>query len=582
MDSGKNSKEGRNALIVIAVALFGQFCGLPWTAQAQQNPVPLINQPLVPDATAPGGGDFLLTLNGTGFASGAVVNWNGNALATTLVDSSQLTATVPAADIATATTGWITAVNPDSEGTSNLMFFPVTHPTASVFMGRTDFATLSGPEGVAVGDFNRDGILDLAIADVGSGSVSVLLGNGDGTFRAHVDYPVQGSPSSVVARDLNGDGILDLAVRDQSSFVSILLGNGDGTFQAATNFPAGNGVARMAAGDFNGDGNLDLATTAGSDAAVSILLGNGDGTFQPYVNYAVGSGPYGIAVGDVNGDGDLDLVVADSGFNAYAVLLGNGDGTFQPYVRHGTVADPQSVVLADFNGDGKLDLAVFGEGESPATAIYLGNGDGTFKSRAEYTTGCGSDGTDCTAAAADLNGDGRLDLVVRNNSNGSDMVAVFLGKGDGTFQNPIFFGTGSEPEQVTVGDFNGDGRLDLAVADLGASAVSVLIQLPVVGLSPSTVNFGNQPVGTTTQAQTVTLTNNGTRSVIINGVHFVGADAGDFAQTNACGASVAAGASCTFSVTFTPKTTGSRTATMGVADSAADSPQTVALSGTGT
>ena len=174
MNSRKNSKSGCSALIGTTVALFGQLCGLPRTAQAQQNPVPLINQPLVPTVAVPGSGDFLLTLNGTGFASGAVVNWNGDALATTFVNASQLTATVPAWGIATATTGWITAVNPDSEGTSNLIFLPVTHPTPTVFMGRTDFTIPGSPEGVAVGDFNGDRILDLAVANDGSGTVAAL------------------------------------------------------------------------------------------------------------------------------------------------------------------------------------------------------------------------------------------------------------------------------------------------------------------------------------------------------------------------------------------------------------------------
>jgi hypothetical protein len=179
-----------------------------------QKPVPLINQPLVPDTAVPGGKGFTLTVNGTGFVSGSTVNWNGSALATTFVSGSQLTATVPASDIVKASTASITVVNPGpGGGTSNAAFFPVTLPISIALHG-TEVTTLSGPETVATGDFNGDGKLDLAVGENGSNSVSILLGNGNGTFRAQVDYAVGLGPSSVVVGDFNGDGKLDLAVRN--------------------------------------------------------------------------------------------------------------------------------------------------------------------------------------------------------------------------------------------------------------------------------------------------------------------------------------------------------------------------------
>src|SRR5205823_6165543 len=158
-------------------------------ATAQTNPVPLMNQPHVPDAIPPGGPRFTLTVNGTGFVSGSVVNSNGSARATTFVSSSQLTATVLASDIATASTASVTVINPSpGGGTSNVVFFPIMLPTSSVSLIRADYATGFESGAVGVGDFNGDGKLDLAVTNFGINTVSILLGNGDGTFRARVDY----------------------------------------------------------------------------------------------------------------------------------------------------------------------------------------------------------------------------------------------------------------------------------------------------------------------------------------------------------------------------------------------------------
>jgi FG-GAP-like repeat/Abnormal spindle-like microcephaly-assoc'd, ASPM-SPD-2-Hydin len=546
-----------------------------------QNPVPLINQPLVPDTAAPGGKEFTLTVNGTGFVSGSMVNWNINPLATTFVNGSQLTARVPASDVDKAGTASMTVVNPGpGGGTSNVVFLPVSFPISIALQG-TEFTTLPGPETVATGDFNEDGKFDLAVAENGSNSVSILLGNGDGTFQAHVDYAVGMGPSSVVAADFNGDGILDLAVRNQapSNSVSILLGNGDGTFQPAMNFATGAGNARMVAADLNGDGKLDLATTNNNDGTVSILLGNGDGTFQNHVDYAAGPSPLPLAVGDVSQDGRLDLIVGNTTSNEYSVLLGNGGGAFQPYKSYPTITNPQSIVLADFSGDGRLDLAVLSEGGRPGLAILLGNGDGTFQSFADYAMGCGNDGTDCTAAVADLNGDGKLDLAVPNGP--ANRVSILLGNGDGTFQDPLSFATGQQPQQVIVGDFNGDGRLDLVAADNSSSAVSVLLQDGTVALWPPSLNFGVQVVRTRSAAQKVVLTNLGSKTLNISSISITGADAGDFGKGNNCPSSLPPKAHCTISVTFKPTKLGPRTAAVTIADNAAGSPQSVPLSGIG-
>jgi FG-GAP-like repeat/Cep192 domain 4/HYDIN/CFA65/VesB-like, Ig-like domain len=487
-----------------------------------------------------------------------------------------------AANIATASTGWVTVVTPaPGGGRSNVAFFSVRLPASSVAFQRTDYTAAYGSESVAIGDFNADGALDLAVSDFWSATLSTLLGNGNGTFQSPTNYRGFSQPETLVVGDFNGDGKQDLAVTDSgTNTVWILLGNGNETFQPANGFAKGAGFSRMVAGDFNGDGRLDLATTNYADGTVSILLGNGDGTFRHHVDYPVGQSITPITVGDVNGDGKLDLLVGDAWTATYAVLLGNGDGTFKPYISYPTIANPQSLVLADFNGDGKLDLAVFSETSgNTGLQILLGNGDGTFQSFATYATGCGPDTTDCSATVADLNGDNRLDLVVRNAP--TDTVSVLLGNGDGTFQGPLTFATGPQPQQVMVGDFNGDGQLDLAVTSGQSSSVSVLLQFqtgPAATLFPSSLTFGPQLVGTKSTPQSVTLTNTGGATLDINSI----AASGNFRQTNNCGSSLAVGASCTITVFFKPYRVGTITGTLTITDNAPNSPQTVSLSGVGT
>ena len=560
--------------LLVALAAFGPLEILSWTAFAAENAVPLINQPLVPDATAPGGAGFTLAVHGTGFVSGAVVNWNHSSLATTLVSDSQLTASVPASDIAAANTASVTVVNPSpGGGASNVMFFEVTPSSSSIALSApSTFGAGSNPNSVTVGDFNGDGKLDLVVANEGSGNVSILLGNGNGTFQAAMDYGAGTDPDSVAVGDFRGDGKLDLVVANGgSNNVSILLGNGDGTFQAAVNYGVGSGSAPMsvAAGDFNGDGKLDLAVANEFSNNVSILLGNGDGTFKTAVNYGAGSTLFAVAVGDFNGDGKLDLAVADAVSDYVSVLLGNGDGTFKTAVQYVAGLEPLSVAVADFNGDGKLDLAVANY-EGNNVSILLGKGNGTFQAAVNYGTG-----TPGSVAVGDFNGDGKLDLVVVGgvNSDNVSVVALLLGNGDGTFQAAVNYGTGADTS-VALGDFNGDGRLDLAFP------ASLQLQTPLASLSSTSLNFGNQLLGTTSAANAVTLSNP-SGLALISSIAVTGTNAADFSQTNTCGSGLAVGASCTITVTFKPTQSGPRTASVTITDNAEGTPQTISLSGTG-
>lgn len=337
------------------------------------------------------------------------------------------------------------------------------------FQALVSYPAGAGPYAVAVGDFNKDGRTDLAVANHNANSVSIFLGNGDGTFQNAVGYPAGVSPSAITVGDFNGDGNADLAVANgPSNSVSVLLGNGDGTFQAAVSYAAGATPVSLAVGDFNGDGKLDLAAADEAGNKVAVLLGNGNGTFAAPVAYSVGSYPYSVAVGDFNADGKPDLAVVNNGGNSVSVLLGNGDGTFQAAVGYAVKLQPVSVAIADFNGDGKLDLAVANQG-SYNVSILLGNGDGTFQ--AAFNRGAGFNPS--SVVAADFNGDNKADLAVANLSDNT--VSVLLGHGDGTFQTQVTFPAGSRPIAIAAGSFDGNARSDLALADNGSGNAGVLI-----------------------------------------------------------------------------------------------------------
>jgi len=564
-------------------------------AAAQNNPVPFVNQPLVPDAVAPGGPDFTLTVNGTGFVSGATVNWNGSPLTTTFVTQSQLTATVPASNIAGAGTASITATNPaPGGGTSNVAFFIVSNTAAALtFTGLTPISVpVAG--NIITGDFNGDGKLDLAyvLADVwgpcyfGRGcDVVILLGNGDGSFQTPVTTTCCGEldhAGDLVAGDFNGDGKLDLALagywgRMHDGWVSILIGNGDGTFWDASQWNAGIYSTRIIAGDFNRDGRLDLATanqdpSESTDAGISVALGNGDGTFQGVGGYDTSENAYALAMGDFNGDGVLDLIHASKTFfyerRQLSFLQGNGDGTFQPPQQIPLdLAIGAPLIIADLNGDGKLD--VIAAGSDGGVLVLLGNGDGTFQSPVEYAPGSGA-----AFATSDFNADGKLDLVLSNGG-------ILLGNGDGTFQNPIDFPLiGGAGSVAATGDFNGDGKMDLAVTTGSGIAIFLQGQFPAASISPSSLTFTAQEIGTTSAPQTMTLTNTGSLDLTILSI----VASGDFAPTNNCPvspATLAANATCTISVTFTPTAVGTRSGSVIMTDNAPGSPPTVSLSGSG-
>jgi hypothetical protein len=344
-----------------------------------------------------------------------------------------------------------------------------------------------GANFVVMADLNGDGFPDMVVAN--SDGVSVLLSNGDGTFQPAVVYGTGGDVAFAVAvGDVNGDGVPDLVVTNMclnnpscsNGGVGVLLGNGDGTFQPAVSYDAG-GIETQAVviGDVNSDGFPDLVVTSNCqiltcvDGSIYLLLGNGDGTFKrPVVIGPSDGGP--LAMGDLNGDGILDLVAGQG------VLLGKGDGTFTPlgsvvgpgavgYIPGGAV----SIALADVNNDGKLDVVV---ANPTGVKVQLGNGDGTLQLPVAYNSG---GAWPISVAVADVNGDGKPDLVVANecstatksNCMGSGTIGVLTGNGDGTFKAPVRLASGGNvTTSVAVADVDQDSRPDL----VASSACTVL------------------------------------------------------------------------------------------------------------
>ena len=372
------------------------------------------------------------------------------------------------------------------------------------------------PYSVAVGDVNGDGIPDLVVANwtesgyclrkLGNGGVSVLLGNGDGTFQAPVTYSSGGYGAWQVAiADVNGDGKPDLIVVNDSDSgdggngnVSILLGNGDGTFQAPVSYDSGGGGAvSLAVADLNGDGFPDVAVvnefgSGSGSGTVGVLLNNGDGTFQAAVSYSSGGSLASeVAIGDLSGDGYPDLVVTNYEDGTVGVLLNNGDGTFQAAVVYATGGWAQSVAIGDLRSDGKLDLVV-SEG-SEILDVLLGNGDGTFQRPVFYNVHYYGV---FAVTLGDVNCDGHLDveMVLQSKSgNGASRIAgVVLGNGDGTLQTSAHgYKTGGKSATgVTVADLNGDGRPDIVATNPASSTVGVLLNVTLI---PTTTTVGSSP-----------------------------------------------------------------------------------------
>jgi uncharacterized repeat protein (TIGR01451 family) len=343
---------------------------------------------------------------------------------------------------------------------------------AAVSFDRTDYSTGSNSKEAVVGDFDEDGNPDLAATSdgIGGGSAAVALSDGQGGFGAPGFFGVGGNaPRSLRTADLDGDGHLDLftANGSQTSSVSVLLGNGDGTFEDRRDFAVGSFPTSAVSADFDEDGNPDLAAASQLDNLLTILLGDGGGSFTSAGTIGFGSLTQQLAAGDFNNDGHADVAGVNAGSNNGTLALGNGDGTFQAPTAFSTGEFPGSIVAGDFNGDGNPDLAT--ANVSPGTvSVLIGDGNGGF-SRNDFGVGAGPRGV----TVGDFDRDGNQDLAAANLD--ANSVSVLLGDGAGGFSSGGTTTVGSNPWFLAAGDLNGDTVDDLAVPNSGVDTTSVLI-----------------------------------------------------------------------------------------------------------
>ena len=333
----------------------------------------------------------------------------------------------------------------------------------------TTFGNVPSPSAIVAGDFNLDGIPDLAVAASGADEVAELIGNGDGTFRNAVTYATGKNPSAIAAADLNRDGVLDLVTADAGgNDISVLLGKTDGTFHDATQVSVGTNPAAVTIADFNGDGIPDIAVANADSNNISILLGRGDGTFQTALTQAAGTSPRSLVAVDLNGDGVPDLAVANFSSNDLWILLGNGDGTFRQAATYATGNSPRAVATGTFARTGNTDLVV-ANSASNTISVFLGDGAGRFTLGGTFNTGAGP----VSVTTADLNYDGLQDVAVANSADGT--ISLLMGLGDGTFQTAVSFNAGAEPRYIVNGDFNRDGFRDMVVANFAGNDFSILL-----------------------------------------------------------------------------------------------------------
>ena len=400
--------------------------------------------------------------------------------------------------------------------------------------------SLVGAQSITSADFNGDGKTDIATANfistnTGAGSnVSVLLGTGTGSFMTADTFAVDNGAQQIISADFNHDGKVDLATVNYSkqhntSSVSVLLGTGTGSFLPVTNFSSGFAPASITSSDFNGDGFADFVTANPQLKSVYVSLNTGTGNFVTPTSFTVAGYPMTVIHGDFNGDGKTDLATANGDSNNVSILLGTGTGSFGPATSFTagvwSWSDPvanhnggisNSLLSTDFNGDGKADLAVT-HNDTTIVSILLGNGAGSFGAATDFqvnTSTVAQPGpSPSQLTSADINGDGKADLVSANPYNSifpglvetNNTISVLLGNGAGSFGTPTSYTLGARPQWVLSSDFNGDGKIDLAVAD---TDVSVLLNCTVLGIEKFASNE---------QVHVYPNPNNGTFTIETNG-----------------------------------------------------------------
>ena len=589
----------KTLLGVIAVLAFACLTGSQLVAQTipPVNFAPPVNYTVGTLPFANAVADF----NGDHILDVAVVNYNSNNVS--ILFGKGDGTFEPAVNYATGTEpSAITAMDLNNDGVPDLAIADEIGQTICILLNKADgtgtfqpavlYPAGQAPRGIVGGDLRGIGIIDLVVANNLGGNASVFLGNGDGTFQPFVNYNADVNPKSVALGFLNNDNHLDLVVANHNTNdVSVLMGNGDGTFQTAVNYPVGIDPRHVLIYDFNKDGKMDLITANGGEFTVSVLYGNGDGTFQPQVKYTVNASPRWLAVADYNNDGILDVATSNYDGGNVSILLGTGSSVSgQAFLTHQDIAvgkNPTGLAAGDFNGDGLPDIAVPIGGTptvpntlmavllnipvtvSPSSLSFPTQVLGTTSAPQTVTLTNGAPNS-LTISSIAITGTNLNDFQIQNNTCGSAL------SGNASCTVQVVFKPTSVNNRTATLTFTDS-------APGGTQTVALSGVATAVNLSPTSLTFASQTVGTTSPAQVITLTNeSGGSTVTITSLTITGTNSTDFAQTNTCGTSVLPLKSCTISVTFTPTATGARTATVSVADNAGSSPQTAALSGTGT
>src|SRR5208282_2251669 len=356
------------------------------------------------------------------------------------------------------------------------------------FRPSAEYVVGNSPAALAIADFNGDGHLDLVTANSADGTVSMPLGNGDGTFKAARSYSARVQPVSIASGNLNGSKIPALVVANYcgsdlacstAGSVAVFLADDKGVYRLSSTYTVGAGPVSVALADLKGDRNLDIVALNRLDKSASVMLGLGDGTFRMPMTFSLAGAPVAIAVGDLNKDGKPDLAVLEdcgsakcSQAGSVEILMGAGDGSFQSVLSYPVGYSPASVAVGDINGDKNLDLVVANRCgndascQSPGTAsVLLGDGTGKFTPGTDIALG----NSPSSIALGNLTGS-RLDLVISRSTDNT--VAVLHGNGDGTFRAAVPYPVGNNPGVLVVADFNGDGKADVAVANVNDSTVS--------------------------------------------------------------------------------------------------------------
>ena len=468
-----------------------------------------------------------VTITGTNFnttASNNIVFFGATKATVSAASATSLTVTVPSG----ATHAAITVLNTATTlaAYSKSFFLPTFTPnkgsiTSEDIAAKVDFTTGTNPISVAIGDIDGDGKPDLAVANLNSATVSVLLNTGSSgsiSFATKVDFTTGTSPYSVAIGDIDGDGKPDLAIANYSSnAVSVLRNTGSSgsiSFATKVDFTTGTNPFSVAIGDIDGDGKPDLVVANSTSNTVSMLRNTGTSgsiSFATTVDFATGTNPYSVAIGDIDGDGKLDLAVANNGSATVSVLRNTGSSgsiSFATKVDFTTGTNPFSVAIGDIDGDGKPDLAI--ANSSSATVSVLRNngssGSISFATKVDFTTG----GNPRSVAIGDIDGDGKSDLAIANYNNTTVSVLRNTGSsGSISFATKVDFTTGSFPFSVAFGDIDGDGKPDLVVANSTSNTVSVLRNKPVLLSVTGTLSALSTTYGTSSSSTSFTVSGTG-------------------------------------------------------------------------